>query len=425
MNVNLNLSTAKKSKKFYQHLTFQVLIAIILGIILGYFVPDVGVMMQVFSKIFINMIKMLIAPIIFCTIVIGIGKVQNMQQFGRIGGKALLYFLAVTTLALLIGVMVANFIQPGAGLDPDKLAKGDVSQYVSKAKEKTALDHLIEIVPEHIIGAFAQGNLLQVLFFSILFGIAVSKMGEQGKSLINIFDKILHALFKVMAMIMILAPLGAFGGMAFTIGKYGLAVLIPLAKLMLTVYITMAIFIFVLLNLICKWNGISLWKLLGFIKEEILIVLGTSSSESVLPRMIDKMEHYGCSKQAAGLVIPTGYSFNLDGTSIYLSMSVIFLAQLFNVKLSWQEQLGIIGVLVLTSKGAAGITGSGFIVLASTLSSFPQIPIEGLGVLFGVDRFMSEARSITNLIGNAVATVVIAKSEGEYHPPQVVEYEDD
>jgi aerobic C4-dicarboxylate transport protein len=425
MNVNTINPDIKKPKKIYQHLTFQVLVAIFLGVLLGYFYPNAGVMMQVFSKIFINMIKMLIAPIIFCTIVIGIGKVQNMQQFGRIGGKALLYFLAVTTLALFIGVLVANFIQPGSGLDPDKLAKGDISQYVTKAKEKTALDHLIEIVPEHIIGSFAQGNLLQVLFFSILFGVAVSKMGEQGKSLVNIFDKLLHTLFKVMAMIMVLAPLGAFGGMAFTIGKYGLAVLIPLAKLMLTVYITMAIFIFVLLNLICKWNDISLWKLLGFIKEEILIVLGTSSSESVLPRMIDKMEHYGCSKQAAGLVIPTGYSFNLDGTSIYLSMSVIFLAQLFSVNLSWQEQLGIIGVLVLTSKGAAGITGSGFIVLASTLSSFPQIPIEGLGVLFGVDRFMSEARSITNLIGNAVATVVIAKSEGEFHPPKVVEYEDD
>ncbi|MBC8109575.1 MAG: cation:dicarboxylase symporter family transporter, partial [Verrucomicrobia bacterium] len=338
------------------------------------------------------------------------------KQFGRIGGKALLYFLAVTTLALFIGVVVANVVQPGTGLDPTTLQKGDVSAYISKAKEKSWIDHLTEIVPSNVIGAFAEGNLLQVLFFSVLFGVALSKMGGTSESLIKTFDKFLQALFKIMAMVMVLAPLGAFAGMAFTIGKFGLAVLIPLGKLMLTVYLTMAIFIFGVLNTICRANKISLWKLLGYIKEEILIVLGTSSSESVLPRMIEKMERYGCSKQAAGLVIPTGYSFNLDGTSIYLSMSVIFLAQLFSVNLSWEQQLGIIGVLILTSKGAAGVTGSGFIVLASTLSSFPQIPLEGLGVLFGVDRFMSEARSITNLIGNAVATVVVAKSENEFHP---------
>lgn len=372
--------------------------------------------MQPIAKTFINMIKMVIAPIIFLTIVTGIGKVSDIRQFGRIGGKALLYFITVTTLALFIGLVVANIIKPGAGLDTAHLNSGDVSEYVEKSKEKSWVDHITEIVPPNVLGAFAEGNLLQVLFFSILFGIGIAQLGDTGQGLLKTFDKILQVLFRVMAMIMVLAPFGAFGGMAYTVGKYGLGTLKPLAMLMVTVYITMALFIFVVLNLICYFNRISLWKLLGYIKEEILIVLGTSSSESVLPRMIEKMERYGASKQAAGLIIPTGYSFNLDGTSIYLSMSVLFIAQVFGVKLSIQEQLYIIGILILTSKGAAGVTGSGFIVLASTLSSFPQIPIEGLGLLVGVDRFMSEARAITNLIGNAVATIVVAKSEGEFTP---------
>ena len=372
--------------------------------------------MQPIAKTFINMIKMVIAPIIFLTIVTGIGKVSDLRQFGRIGGKALLYFITVTTLALFIGLVVSNLIQPGAGLDTAHLNSGDVSEYVEKSKEKTWVDHITEIVPPNVLGAFAEGNLLQVLFFSILFGIGIAQLGDTGQGLLKTFDKILQVLFKIMAMIMVLAPLGAFGGMAYTVGKYGLGTLKPLAMLMLTVYITMALFIFVVLNLICYFSKVSLWKLLGYIKEEILIVLGTSSSESVLPRMIEKMERYGASKQAAGLIIPTGYSFNLDGTSIYLSMSVLFIAQVFGVKLSIQEQLYIVGILILTSKGAAGVTGSGFIVLASTLSSFPQIPIEGLGLLVGVDRFMSEARAITNLIGNAVATIVVAKSEGEFTP---------
>lgn len=372
--------------------------------------------MQPIAKTFINMIKMVIAPIIFLTIVTGIGKVSDIRQFGRIGGKALLYFITVTTLALFIGLVVGNLVKPGAGLDTAHLNKGDVSEYVEMSKEKTWVDHITEIVPPNVLGAFAEGNLLQVLFFSILFGIGIAQIGDSGQNLLKTFDKILQVLFKIMAMIMVLAPLGAFGGMAYTVGKYGLGTLKPLAMLMLTVYITMFLFIFVVLNLICYFSKINLWKLLGFIKEEILIVLGTSSSESVLPRMIEKMERYGASKQAAGLIIPTGYSFNLDGTSIYLSMSVLFIAQVFGVHLSIQEQLYIIGILILTSKGAAGVTGSGFIVLASTLSSFPQIPIEGLGLLVGVDRFMSEARAITNLIGNAVATIVVAKSENEFTP---------
>lgn len=405
-----------KPKRFYNNLTFRVLVAIALGVLLGAFFPKTGEAMQPIAKTFINMIKMVIAPIIFLTIVTGIGKVSDLRQFGRIGGKALLYFISVTTLALFIGLVVSNLIQPGAGLDTAHLNSGDVSEYVEKSKEKTWVDHITEIVPPNALGAFAEGNLLQVLFFSILFGIGIAQLGETGQGLLKTFDKILQVLFKIMAMIMVLAPLGAFGGMAYTVGKYGLGTLKPLAMLMLTVYITMALFIFVVLNLICYFSKVSLWKLLGYIKEEILIVLGTSSSESVLPRMIEKMERYGASKQAAGLIIPTGYSFNLDGTSIYLSMSVLFIAQVFGVKLSIQEQLYIVGILILTSKGAAGVTGSGFIVLASTLSSFPQIPIEGLGLLVGVDRFMSEARAITNLIGNAVATIVVAKSEGEFTP---------
>jgi aerobic C4-dicarboxylate transport protein len=402
--------------KFYNNLTFRVLVAIALGALVGALFPKTGEAMQPIAKTFINMIKMVIAPIIFLTIVTGIGKVSDIRQFGRIGGKALLYFITVTTFALIIGLVVGNLIKPGAGLDTAHLKSGDVSEYVEKSKEKTWVDHITEIVPPNALGAFAEGNLLQVLFFSILFGVGVAQLGETGQSLLKTFDKILQVLFKIMAMIMVLAPLGAFGGIAYTVGKYGLGTLKPLAMLMLTVYITMALFIFVVLNLICYFSKVSLWKLLGYIKEEILIVLGTSSSESVLPRMIDKMERYGCSKQAAGLIIPTGYSFNLDGTSIYLSMSVLFIAQVFGVHLSLQEQIYIIGILILTSKGAAGVTGSGFIVLASTLSSFPQIPIEGLGLLVGVDRFMSEARAITNLIGNAVATVVVAKSENEFTP---------
>lgn len=402
--------------KFYNNLTFRVLVAIALGALVGAFFPKTGEAMQPIAKTFINMIKMVIAPIIFLTIVTGIGKVSDIRQFGRIGGKALLYFITVTTFALIIGLVVGNLIKPGAGLDTAHLKSGDVSEYVEKSKERTWIDHITEIVPPNALGAFAEGNLLQVLFFSILFGVGVAQLGETGQSLLKTFDKILQVLFKIMAMIMVLAPLGAFGGIAYTVGKYGLETLKPLAMLMLTVYITMALFIFVVLNLICYFSKVSLWKLLGYIKEEILIVLGTSSSESVLPRMIDKMERYGCSKQAAGLIIPTGYSFNLDGTSIYLSMSVLFIAQVFGVHLSVQEQIYIIGILILTSKGAAGVTGSGFIVLASTLSSFPQIPIEGLGLLVGVDRFMSEARAITNLIGNAVAAIVVAKSENEFTP---------
>jgi aerobic C4-dicarboxylate transport protein len=388
--------------------------AILLGGILGVIAPDIAKQTEPLAKLFINLIKMLIAPVIFLTIVTGIGKVGSIRKFGRIGGKALAYFLTVTTFALLLGLLIGNTVKPGSGVDPQKVKTEDVSKYVTKSKEKTATDYILEIVPESIIGAFAAGNILQVLLFSVLFGIALSQIGVNGQSLITVFEKIAQALFKVLGMIMKLAPLGAFAGISFAIGKYGWEIIVPLLKLLATMYLTMFLFVCIVLNIICLSVKMSLWKLLAYIREEILIVLGTSSSETVLPRLIEKMEKFGCSKQVAGLVIPTGYSFNLDGTSIYLSMSVIFLAQVFSVELSLARQMTIIGVLILTSKGAAGVTGSGFIVLASTLSSFPEIPLQGLGILLAVDKFMSEARSITNLIGNAVATVVIAKSEKEF-----------
>ncbi|KOY86722.1 glutamate:protein symporter [bacterium 336/3] len=402
-------------KGITQNLTFQVLVAVVLGILLGIVFPDIAKKTEFLGTLFIKMIKMIIAPIIFLTIVLGIGKVGDMKKFGRIGGKALGYFIVMTTFALIIGLVVGNLIEPGAGVNPEKLKVEDVSKFLNKSKEKTGFDHITSIVPENVVGAFASGDILQVLFFSILFGIGIAKLGGQGsQQLLHTFENISHVLFKIMGIVMRFAPLGAFGAMAAAIGKYGLEILIPLGKLMITMYTTMACFIFIILNLVCLKFGFSLWKLLVYIKEEIFIVLGTSSSESVLPRMIEKMEHYGCSKQVAGLVIPTGYSFNLDGTAIYLSMSVIFLAQVFQIQLSLQEQLTIVGILILTSKGAAGVAGSGFIVLASTLASFPKIPLEGLGILLAVDKFMSEARSITNLIGNAVATLIIAKHEGEF-----------
>ena len=407
---------APKPPKWYQHLTFQVLVAIIIGSTLGVLAPEIARQTEPLAKLFINLIKMLIAPVIFLTIVTGIGKVSNIRQFGRVGGKALLYFLTVTTFALLLGLLTGNVVKPGSGIDPARLKTEDVSKFISKSQEKTTADYLTELVPESIVGAFAAGNIIQILLFSVLFGIAVSQMGSAGQSLTATFEKISQALFRVLGMVMKLAPLGAFAGIAFAIGKYGWEIIIPLLRLLATMYLTMFLFIGIVLNLICRAAGVSLWKLLGFIRSEILIVLGTSSSESVLPRMIEKMEKFGCSRQVAGLVIPTGYSFNLDGTSIYLSMSVIFLAQVYDVELSLARQLTIIGVLILTSKGAAGVTGSGFIVLASTLSSFPEIPIQGLGILLAVDKFMSEARAITNLIGNAVATVVIARNENEFHP---------
>ncbi|KSU85321.1 aerobic C4-dicarboxylate transport protein [Fictibacillus enclensis] len=407
-------------KPLFKNLTFQVIIAIILGITVGLLWPDAGKQMKPLGDTFINAVKMVIAPIIFLTIVLGIAKMGDMKKVGKVGGKAFIYFEVVTTFALVIGLIVVNIIKPGAGLDFDKLQKGDVSQFTSEGGEGGInwIDFFTHIVPSNMVDAFAKGDILQVLFFSILFGVGLTALRDRGKPVIEFFDKLLTIFFNVVGYIMKAAPIGAFGAMAFTIGNFGLASLLPLGKLMISVYTTMFLFVVVVLNIICKMYGFSLWKYLRYIKDEILIVLGTSSSESVLPRMMNKMEKFGCSKSVVGLVIPTGYSFNLDGTSIYLSMAVVFLAQVFNVDLSLTQQLTIIAVLMLTSKGAAAVTGGGFIVLASTLSAMQVIPVEGLALLLGVDRFMSEARAIVNLIGNGIATIVVSKSEKEFDEKQ-------
>ncbi|MCB2377808.1 dicarboxylate/amino acid:cation symporter [Hymenobacter sp. BT635] len=409
-------------KKFTSNLTFQVLTAISLGILVGALFPNFGAALKPIGDTFINLIKMLIAPIIFLTVVLGIGGMGDLKKVGRVGGKALLYFEIVTTLALVIGITAANFTQPGAGIDArasvatqTAAQAAEASKYTAQASDMNWVEFFTHIVPHSVVGAFAEGDVLQVLLFAVLFGLALSRIAPAySEPLIATFERLSHAMFAVLGLVMKLAPLGAFGGMAFTVGKYGLATLLPLGKLMLVVYLTMFLFIFGVLNLIMRYYGLSLWRFLGFIKEEILLVLGTSSSESALPRMIDKLERYGCSRSVAGLVIPTGYSFNLDGTSIYLSIATIFLAQAFGIELSLTQELTLIGILMLTSKGAAGVTGSGFIVLASTLAATRIIPVEGVALLLGVDRFMSEARAITNVIGNGVATLVIAKSEGEF-----------
>jgi len=403
-------------KNLSRNLTFQVLTAILLGVLLGAFFPEAGAAMRPLGETFINLIKMVIVPIIFLTVVLGIGSIGNMKKVGRVGGKALLYFELITTFALIIGVVVANLVKPGLGVDTRGASTGaaDTAKYASQAAEMDWVAFFTHIVPSNVFEAFAKGDILQVLFFSVLFGLALTKLGHYGEQILLSFERFSRVLFTLLGMIMKLAPLGAFGGMAYTIGKYGVDTLLPLGKLMLVVYTTMFLFVFVVLNLVARIYGFSLWKYLVFIRQEILIVLGTSSSESVLPRMIHKMERFGCSKPVASLTIPTGYSFNLDGTTIYLAIATIFLAQAFRVELTLGQQLTIIGILMVTSKGAAAVTGGGFIVLASTLTATKVIPVEGLALLLGVDRFMSEARAITNLIGNGVATIVVAKSEKEF-----------
>ncbi len=400
--------------KLFNNLTVRVLIAIALGILTGYFFPETAAKLKPLGDLFISLIKMVIAPIIFLTIVLGISNMGSLKKVGRVGGKALLYFEVVTTGALAIGLLLANLIRPGEGVQTTAVKAGDVSKYAQQGAGMDWTEFFLHIVPSNAVAAFAEGDILQVLVFSILFGVGLTRMGEGGKPLILTFERLSKVFFNILGVVMILAPLGAFGGMAFTIGKYGLGTLLPLAKLMGTVYATMFLFVFVVLNLILRYYRISLWSVLKFIKEELLIVLGTSSSESALPQIMDKLEMMGCSRSVVGLVVPAGYSFNLDGTTIYLVMAMVFLAQVFGINLTLGQELTIIGILMVTSKGAAGVTGSGFIVLASTLTAVRVIPIEGLALLLGVDRFMSEARSITNIIGNTVATIFIANNEGEF-----------
>jgi len=401
-------------KKIISNLTFQVLIAILLGVLVGVFFPAFAPSAKVISTTFVSLIQMLIAPIIFLTIVLGIASMGDIKKVGRVGGKALLYFEIVTTFALVIGIVVADLLKPGEGFIHKTLDVSKIADYQKQAAEMNWVDFFTHIVPKNIFDAFAKGDILQILFFAVLFGYGLTHMGKPGESLIATFDKLSKVFFNIMKVVMKLAPIGAFGGMAFTVGTFGIKTLKPLAALMGSVYLTMFLFIFVVLNIICWLYKFSLWQYLKFIREEILVVLGTSSSESVLPRMMEKMELFGCSKSVVGLVIPTGYSFNLDGTTIYMSMAVIFLAQVFQIPLSLTQELTLIGILMLTSKGAAAVTGGGFIVLASTLTATKMIPVEGLAILLGVDRFMSEARAITNMIGNGMAAVVIAKSEKEF-----------
>jgi len=402
-------------KSFYKYLYVQVLFAIICGVLLGYFYPNVGASMKPLGDGFIKLIKMIITPIIFCTIVMGIAGMDDMKKVGRVGAKALIYFEVVSTIALIIGLVIVNGLKPGVGMNADvtTLDTKALTSYTNTASTHSTVDFIMNIIPNTVVDAFAKGDILQVLLFSIMFGYGLSAMGERGKVVVNVIDGISHVLFKVIGIVMKVAPIGAFGAMAFTIGKYGVASLAPLAKLMGSFYLTCFLFIFIVLGLIARFTGFSILKFISYIKEELLIVLGTSSSESVLPRMIDKLEKLGCSKSVVGLVIPTGYSFNLDGTSIYLTMAAIFIAQATNTGLTLQQEITILAVLLLTSKGAAGVTGSGFVTLAATLSAVPTIPVAGLALILGIDRFMSEARALTNLIGNGVATVVVAKWEQE------------
>jgi aerobic C4-dicarboxylate transport protein len=396
------------------NLTFQVLCAVSLGALLGVLDPPLARAMRPVGETFVKLVKMVIGPIIFLTIVLGISNIADLKKVGRVGGKALLYFEIVTTFALAIGLLVVNVTRPGAGLVATSIAGGDASSFAAQGKSLTFVDFLTHIVPASAVDAFAQGDILQIVFFSVLFGTALTALGERGRPLAAVLDGALHVFFKIVAIVMKVAPIGAFGAMAFTVGNFGLRTLLPLGRLMLDVYITMFLFIFVVLNLIARAYGFSLWSYLKYIGEEVMIVLGTSSSEAALPRMLEKMERYGCPRSVVGLVIPTGYSFNLDGTSIYLSMATVFLAQVYGVDLSLRQQLAILAVLMVTSKGAAGVTGSGFIVLASTLQAMKVVPVEGIALLLGVDRFMSEARAITNLIGNGVATLVVSRSEGAF-----------
>jgi aerobic C4-dicarboxylate transport protein len=401
-------------KPIYTSLYVQVLAGIVLGVVFGFLSPDKAAAMKPLGDGFIKLVKMMIAPIVFTTVVVGIAHMGAMKDVGRIGLRALVYFEVVSTAALVIGLVVVTLLQPGAGIgfDPATADTQSVAQYTTASQHLSTIDFLLSVIPDTVVGAFARGDVLPVLLFSVLFGLALLRLGARVARVTEVIAMTSDALFEVIGLIMRLAPIGAFGAMAFTVGRYGIASLLSLGKLMAGVYITCAFFVFGVLGAIAALTGFNIVKFLKYIAEEILIVLGTSSSESALPRLMTKMEHLGCAKPVVGLVVPTGYSFNLDGTSIYMTMAAIFVAQASGVHLTLGQELGILAVLLLTSKGAAAVTGSGFITLAATLAAFPAIPVAGLTLLLGVDRFMSEARAITNLIGNAVATVVIAKWDG-------------
>ena len=421
-------------KPLYKSLYFQGICAILLGIALGHFYPQTAQAMKPLGDGFIKLIKMIIAPIIFCTVVLGVAGMEDMKKLGRIGGKALIYFEAVTTLALIIGLVVVNTLQPGGGMhvDPASLDTTAIAKYTASAQHNGFIDFLMNIIPGTIVGAFANGDILQVLLISLLCGAAFSALGKRVAGIVGLIRQASSALFGIINIIMKLAPLGAFGAMAFTVGKYGLGTLGSLGYLMGSFYLTCLLFVFVVLNIIARLTGFSLVKLLRYIAHELWLVLGTSSSESALPTLMAKLEHMGARKDIVGIVVPSGYSFNLDGTSIYLTMAAIFIAQALGIELSLKEELTLLAVLLLASKGAAGVTGSGFVTLAATLATIPTIPVAGIALILGVDRFMSEARALTNLVGNSVATIVVAKWEGaldmqrlhaELDQPTVIEEE--
>ncbi|XNM63283.1 dicarboxylate/amino acid:cation symporter [Escherichia coli] len=396
---------------FFKSLYFQVLSAIVIGVLIGHYDPEPGRGNETAGDAFVKLIKMIIAPVIFCTVVTGIAGMESMKAVGRTGAVALLYFEVVSTIAPLIGLVVVNVLQPGAGMnvDPATLDAKAVAIYAEQAKDQGIVAFLMDVIPSSVIGAFASGNILQVLLFAVMFGFALHRLGNKGQLIFNVIESFSQVIFGIINMIMRLAPIGAFGAMAFTIGKYGVGSLVQLGQLIICFYITCILFVVVVVGSIARMTGFSIFKFIRYIKEELLIVLGTSSSESALPRMLDKMEKLGCRKSVVGLVIPTGYSFNLDGTSIYLTMAAVFIAQATNSHMDIFHQITLLVVLLLSSKGAAGVTGSGFIVLAATISAVGHLPVAGLALILGIDRFMSEARALTNLIGNGVATIVVAK----------------
>ena len=399
---------------WYSHLYFQVLIAITAGALIGHFNPALGESLKPLGDAFIKLVKMVIGPVIFLTIVTGIAGMSDLKTFGRATAKAFAYFLTFSTLALIIGLIVANVVQPGAGMniDPASLDTTKVADFAAKAHETTIVGFLTSIIPDTVASAFVDGNILQVLFFSITFGIALFLVGDKGKPVVDLLESLSHGFFRLVAILMKAAPLGAFGAFAFTIGKYGIGSLVHLATLIVCFYLTSALFVVVVLGLVARFNGFSIFRLIAYLKTELFLVLGTSSSESALPSLMDKMERAGCAKPIVGLVVPTGYSFNLDGTNIYMTLAALFIAQATGVHLSLGDQLLLLGVAMISSKGAAGVTGAGFITLAATLSVMPSVPVAGMALILGIDRFMSECRAITNFIGNAVATIVVARWEG-------------
>ncbi|MFT4182282.1 MAG: dicarboxylate/amino acid:cation symporter [Rhizobium sp.] len=403
---------------FYRHLYVQVLTAIAAGILLGHYYPQLGTSLQPLGDAFIKLVRMVIAPVIFLTVTTGIAGMSDLKKFGRVVGKAFIYFLTFSTLALIIGLIVSNVVQPGAGMhiDPatlDTKAVNNVNTYVSQAHDASVVSFLMNIIPDTIVGAFAKGDILQVLFFSVVFGIALGAVGERGRPVVDFLQALTAPIFRMVAILMKFAPIGAFGAMAFTIGKYGIGTIANLAFLIGTFYATSLLFVLVVLGAVARYNGFSILALIRYIKEELLLVLGTSSSEAALPGLMNKMERAGCKRSIVGLVIPTGYSFNLDGTNIYMTLAALFIAQATDTPLSFADQILLLLVAMLSSKGAAGITGAGFITLAATLAVVPSVPIAGMALILGIDRFMSECRALTNFVGNAVATIVVARWENE------------